>query len=71
MMPRWQWVLAIVLIGGGIFLQILVAPSMDMEGGSEVMSEMSPPSGMNTAAGAEAEPRGPYRTVALDVTGMT
>ncbi len=51
-----------VVIGGGILLQIPGHEEMDMD--HAAMEQEAMPAGM-------AEAAGPYRTVALDVTGMT
>ncbi len=57
-----QWLAVTVIIGGGIVLQI---PGHD-DGitGHEGMSHEGLPTDM-------ADVQGPYRTVALEVTGMT
>jgi len=57
-----QWSAVIVLIGGGILLQI---PGHD----DAEMDHMAMGHGDMHADMAEA--KGPYTTVALDVTGMT
>jgi hypothetical protein len=57
-----QWSAVAVVIGGGILLQIPNHDEMDMAGVGSEHSEM--PASM-------AEAQGPYRTVALEVTGMT
>lgn len=57
-----QWSAVAVVIGGGILLQIPGHDDMDMNsvgmGHSEIPASM-------------ADAQGPYRTVALEVTGMT
>ena len=57
-----QWSAVAVVIGGGILLQIPGHDAADMDhtamGHGDMSAEM-------------AEAQGPYRTVALDVTGMT
>lgn len=60
-MTRKEWAAVAVVIGGGILLQVAGHDGMQMDRG---------------AVGAEdtasvAEPPGPFRQVALDVTGMT
>ena len=57
-----QWSAVAVVIGGGILLQIPGHEEMDMDHGA--MEHDAMPADM-------AEVAGPYRTVALDVTGMT
>jgi len=56
-----QWTAVAVVIGGGVLLQIPGHDDALMDHGA-MGAEM---------AGAMAEDVGPYRTVALDVTGMT
>lgn len=67
-MSRTQWFLALLLVVGGILLQIpnhdtAVMDHRDHAGG--------PPSGHESIGGNEAEEPGPYHTVVLEVTGMT
>lgn len=57
-----QWSLVTVLIGGGILLQIPGHDVMEME--REVVEQAHLPASMT-------DPEHPFRTVALDVTGMT
>jgi hypothetical protein len=57
-----QWTAVAVVIGGGILLQIPNNDAMVMDGMGPQHSEM--PANM-------ADVQGPYRTVALEVTGMT
>lgn len=56
-----QWSAVAVVIGGGILLQI---PGHDAEMDQPAMGHGEMPAEL-------AEPEGPYRTVALHVTGMT
>jgi len=67
-----QWTAVGVVIGGGILLQIAVPmDNMDMGGsdaGAMQQGLMAPANGKAAEAAPES---GPYRTVALDVTGMT
>lgn len=67
-----EWTAVAVVIGGGILLQIPVPmDSMDMggvDGGAMQQVTTSPSEGGAAEAATEV---GPYRTVALDVTGMT
>lgn len=57
-----QWSAVAVVIGGGILLQIPGHDEMEMDTG--VVGQDQMPAEM-------AHVTGPYRTVALDVTGMT
>lgn len=57
-----QWSAVAVVIGGGILLQIPGHDEMEMDIG--VMGQEPMPAEMTHVTG-------PYRTVALDVTGMT
>jgi hypothetical protein len=57
-----QWAVVVVVIGAGVLLQI---PDHDREAAEHVAPH---PPGM---AMEEADPRGPYATIALEVTGMT
>ena len=60
-----QWTAVAVVIGGGILLQIPGHDDMDMNMDPAAMGHGAMESGEMT------EMSGPYRTVALDVTGMT
>ena len=67
-----QWTAVAVVIGGGILLQIAVPmDSMDMGGADD--GAMQPGMVMPAMGGAAetATEAGSYRTVTLDVTGMT
>ena len=57
-----QWSLVAVLIGGGILLQIPGHDDMEMD--REAVEHADPPAGM-------IDPPPPFKTVALEVTGMT
>lgn len=57
-----QWSAVAVVIGGGILLQIPAHDDMEMDSAGTGHLEM--PASM-------ADVQGPYRTVALEVTGMT
>lgn len=62
----WKhWTAILVVIGAGIVLQI-PRDAGEMEEPRQAV-EMTPPDG---STGAE-EAAGPYRTIALEVTGMT
>ena len=68
-MSRMQWILVLVLIVGGILLQI-------PEGGGDMampgdVTAGAAASGASGSGAVEREPDGPYRTLVLDVTGMT
>lgn len=58
-----QWAAVVVLIGGGVLLQI---PGHD----DDASSEHANPHPAAMSAG-QADPQGPYATIALEVTGMT
>lgn len=59
----WKhWAVVLTVVGIGIVLQI--------PGHDEGMLERDPPPAV-LPPGAEAETEGPYRTVVLEVTGMT
>lgn len=62
-----QWTAVAVVIGGGILLQIPGHDDAEMAHGGMGPGGME--EGEMTAPMAEVP--GPYRTVALDVTGMT
>ena len=57
-----QWTGVAALIGGGILLQIPGRDDTEMDHAAMRQSEM---------LADVAEPRSPFTTVALDVTGMT
>lgn len=59
-----QWSAVAVVIGGGILLQIPGHDEMDMEMDAGAMEAGVMPAEMTHVTG-------PYRTVVLDVTGMT
>jgi hypothetical protein len=74
-MSRKEWIAVIVVIGLGIVWQI---PRHDdaMPAGAEPHAlspaEVQPAEGERPSEpAAAAEPVGPYRTIALEVTGMT
>ena len=61
----WKhWMAVLGVIGLGIVLQIADHDAASMDHPAAPAATASP-------TGAEAEPSGPYRTVALEVTGMT
>lgn len=77
-----QWSLVAVLIGGGILLQIPGHDDADMDHGATHPAKVDhgtmhtgtmthEAAGHATMPAGMADPRPPYATVALDVTGMT
>jgi hypothetical protein len=58
-----QWAAVVVLIGGGVLLQI---PGHDDEASSKHADSKHA-----AMSAGQAEPQGPYATIALEVTGMT
>jgi len=67
-----QWSLVVVLIGGGILLQIPGHDDAEMDHGTVQPGAMDhDASGPAAMPAGMADPRPPYATVALDVTGMT
>lgn len=62
-MSRKEWILVIIVIGLGIVWQI---PRHD-----DVMLPGREPHPVARGDAVAGEPAGPYRTVALEVTGMT
>ena len=62
-----QWTAVAVVIGGGILLQIPGHDDAEMPHGTMGHGGME----QGEMAAPMAEMPGPYRTVALDVTGMT
>lgn len=74
-MSRKEWIAVIVVIGLGIVWQIPRHEDAMTEGAEHQTHAPAEVQGMEgeqvSAPGATAEPVGPYRTIALEVTGMT